>query len=426
MDFAVNQKGKGLHLYRMHDDLWLWDADSRKVAAAWGEMQTFAGLVGLKFNDKKTGSAVIGEVPEGVELPKGDIRWGFLKLDEAESRFVIDEKDVDIHIMELRRQLASTKSVFGWINAYNKYIAFIVRNFGGIPAFCMGQKHLVEMVDTLARIQKEIFPAGEGTDGALGYVRKVVKERFGMSGFPEGYFYLPISSGGLELENAMLDLLMLEKNGKPYVTYNFVTGKRGDRQEQEQDEEDEDDDGSQEEGGAADSDSARSDASEDSVIDYSIVPWTKVSAEELFNRRIDNDGNAHKLLKEVWDLDSHKRRSKNHRLTDREDEFMSYEEYTGLRETWLRIWGETYDAMLAPVRPLTVEKTPRLTAALEETKSDEAEDFWNDLSGYRRWVLSMYGEDVVEQFGGLEVVDPNLIPVGMVELFKTSRMKLDQ
>jgi hypothetical protein len=56
---------------------------------------------------------------------------------------------------------------------------------------------------------------------------------------------------------------------------------------------------------------------------------------------------------------------------------------------------------------------------------------WKDgpghaLDWYGKWVVNMYGEEVVRKFGGLEVVDPNLIPIGMVELFKSSRMKLDQ
>jgi len=38
----------------------------------------------------------------------------------------------------------------------------------------------------------------------------------------------------------------------------------------------------------------------------------------------------------------------------------------------------------------------------------------------------MFGEEVVRMFGGLEVVDRNLIPVGMVGLFRSSRMRWEQ
>ncbi|KAJ7122872.1 hypothetical protein C8R44DRAFT_876069 [Mycena epipterygia] len=32
---------------------------------------------------------------------------------------------------------------------------------------------------------------------------------------------------------------------------------------------------------------------------------------------------------------------------------------------------------------------------------------------YDRWVLSLYGDQLVKKFGSLEAVDPNLIPVGL-------------
>jgi hypothetical protein len=58
MDLAINQRANGLFLRRMHDDLWLWDTDAN---LRW---LTVAGLVGLKFSQKKTGSAFVGPASE--------------------------------------------------------------------------------------------------------------------------------------------------------------------------------------------------------------------------------------------------------------------------------------------------------------------------------------------------------------------------
>ncbi|PPQ94240.1 hypothetical protein CVT25_006666 [Psilocybe cyanescens] len=55
MDFAVKQRAEGLHLYRMHDDLWLWDSDPKKVANGWVKMNMYTELAGLRFNKKKLG-----------------------------------------------------------------------------------------------------------------------------------------------------------------------------------------------------------------------------------------------------------------------------------------------------------------------------------------------------------------------------------
>ena len=89
-------------------DLWLWDADVKKCVAGWKEM---------KFNKLKTSSAAIrttGDKPSG--LSDGDIHWGFLQFEPSQSRSIIDQDDVNLHIVELCHQLASTKSVFGWPN----------------------------------------------------------------------------------------------------------------------------------------------------------------------------------------------------------------------------------------------------------------------------------------------------------------------
>ena len=137
MDFAVNQKAKGLFLYRMHDDLWLLDASAEKSATGWREMNVYANLVGLTFNQSKTGSACVGIDAPPPGLPDGDIRWGFLRFDQKEARFVIDQKDVDFHIAEFRRQLRVTKSVFGWVNTYNKYMTFSTATLEGVQQYVL-------------------------------------------------------------------------------------------------------------------------------------------------------------------------------------------------------------------------------------------------------------------------------------------------
>jgi hypothetical protein len=77
----------------------------------------------------------------------------FPKFNPEKAQSVIDQADVDGHIAELHHQLAATKSVFGWVNTYNKYIAFFICNFGRRPTACCGQDCIDDIVDTLARIQ---------------------------------------------------------------------------------------------------------------------------------------------------------------------------------------------------------------------------------------------------------------------------------
>jgi hypothetical protein len=40
-----------------------------------------------------------------------------------------------------------------------------------------------------------------------------------------------------------------------------------------------------------------------------------------------------------------------------------------------------------------------------------------------RWVALLYGQDMIERFGGLNIVEKGLLPMGMVTLFRSGRVK---
>ncbi|KAL0951138.1 hypothetical protein HGRIS_007873 [Hohenbuehelia grisea] len=367
MDFAVNQKADGLFLYRIHDDLWLWDAKQARCEVAWEAMSEYATLVGLKFNEEKTGSACV-KGTLSPKLPTGHVRWGFLRFDSDEARFIIDQAEVDVHIAELRRQLNATKSIFGWVNAYNKYMAFFRRNFGGRPPECFGRVLIDDMVDTFARIQRELFPDGASTGGAVGHLRSIINTRFGMDGIPEGYFYFPIAHGGLELRNPMIEVFALWSH-------------------------DDDDD-----------------------------------PREAFTKGIEADQDMYKILKANWDTapasgsrwETEPDGSWTKGSSSKSGEFMSYEQYTAHRERTLGSWAARYEELMSVPPPITVKMTPALSASAGSLSASWGLDY------YPAWVVALYGEELLKKFGTLEVVDPNLIPVGMVQLFKTSRMKWEQ
>ncbi|KAJ7122842.1 hypothetical protein C8R44DRAFT_876040 [Mycena epipterygia] len=311
----------------------------------------YAAFTGLTLNESKTGSVCVG-ADIAPELPSGEIRWGFLKFESSQSRFVIDQAEVDKHIVELRRQLAATKSVFGWINAYNKYMAFFSRNFGARPtvtfgpALCLGQADVDNMIDTLARIQSELFPA---SPGAVGHLRTVIEERFGVHDLPDGYFYFPIASGGMELQNPLIELLAVRD-------------------------------------------------------EFGSDPASK------FSKQIEKDAEAYRALQEKWN-------SKGSTITRQYDTFPPFEDYIACRETGLAQWKSRYCELMSTTNPRHLE----VPIALEEQSTSPLR-----MNFYNRWVLSLYGDQLVKKFGSLDVVDPNLIPVGLVHLFRGSRHQWDQ
>jgi hypothetical protein len=351
MDFAVNQASDGLQLYRLHDDLWLFDSDATKCARGWKEMNVYANLVGLTFNKEKTGSACIGCDEQSTgDLPSGDVRWGFLKFDTSKGRFAIDQDQVDTHIEELRRQLNATKSIVGWINAYNKYMAFFSRNFGGYPTQSFPEGHLDDLLKTFARIQTELFKDGEN-QSVVAYLQERIVKTFGASDLPEGYFYFPIATGGLELKNPLIELCAIERESKK----------------------------------------------------------NPQKYKEVFEDLDDEE--SYESYKIAYERD----------LTY--TKFMPYDEFLSLRDVWDPSWGSQYNVALMDRGREAVHQTPVIAAALQSSKHWKA---WHDLSVQEKWLVALYGEQLVDKFGALDVVDSNLIPLGMVELFKRSRIQLDQ
>ncbi|KIJ40904.1 hypothetical protein M422DRAFT_172975 [Sphaerobolus stellatus SS14] len=359
MDYAVNQKTKGqVYLYRIHDDLWLWNSDPEKCVAAWKEMNIYGSLVGLTFNIEKTGSACVGVAkPEG--LPEGSVRWGFLEFDESQGRFVIKQSEVDQHIAELRHQLAATKSVFGWVNIYNQYLSFMLRNFGGAPATCFGPAHISDVIATFKKIHLEAF----GTDGPVAQLASKIEAKYGISDIPEGFYYFPMTRGGLGLKNVMIEMFALQKEAE--------------------------------------------------------------SHKEGFTEQKEKDEEVYLQFKKHWDMGFYggPENAGGHlkRIYNTTEPFMSFEEFKSLRTQGIKHWSKRYEEMFKTPEPVELTVVPAVEAAV-----NEAGWSWYEMEWYDKWIVTLYAADIMEKFGDMEIADESLISKGMVQLFKSSRTKLDQ
>ncbi len=324
MDFVVDQASNGLQLYRLHDDLCLLHSDATKCTRAWKEMNTYANLIGLTFNKEKTGSACVGYDKQTIAgLPSGHVRWGMLKFDPSQGRFTIDQTQVDTHIEELRRQLNATKSIVGWINAYNKYLAFFYRNFGGYPARCFGEDHLDDLLKTFARIQFELFK-DTGNKSAVAYLQERIAKKFGISDLPEGYFYFPTVTGGLELKNPFIELCSIERQ----------------------------------------------------------------KFKDIFEVGLQEDKKSYQLYRSKQRI--------NHYWSGSED-FMSYEVFLSLRDVWVPTWGRQYAEALMDYDVRKINMTSAIDAALRSSK--HWTDPWDKLDEKDKWLLVLYGEQLMDKFG---------------------------
>ena len=217
LDFAVN-KSTEANLYRMHDDLWFWGSSDATVAA-WETIKEFTGVMGLTLNHGKTGSVHISSSSDSShltvdsatlsKLPPGQVRWGFLSLDTT-GNWAIDESQVEEHIRELQTQLKACKSIFGWVQAWNIYVARFVSNNFGEPAQCLGRAHLDMVILAFEKIQRKLFATGDMPgDNVTSHLRSKLGERFGVQDIPDGFFYLPIELGGLGIRNPFIPLYLV-------------------------------------------------------------------------------------------------------------------------------------------------------------------------------------------------------------------------
>lgn len=362
VDFAVNQKANGTRLYRLHDDMWLW-GNTEACVKSWEVLGECASILGLDFNFEKTGSASILGSEKTLDsslatgLPKGDVTWGFLKLDKYTGRFVIDQAEVDKHIEELRVQLDACKTVFNWIQAWNTYGARFFSNFFGKPANCSGRRHIDSMLETFQRIQKQLFPDTTGGVGA--YLKHLIAERFDipLSDIPDGYIYFPTEFGGLGLKNPFIDLCLVRDTVKDpeEVVESFF---------------------------------------EQEARDY-----------RRFRARFESGAWRSRTTSAGYDFGDLKHES-----------FMSLEEFRSYRDYLGKSLGATFSVLMLEPTPENVALKGAIKAVLEPYQ-------WDELSSYDQWVLQLFSKDMISRFGGLNVVETGLLPMGLMDMLRQSKFQ---
>jgi len=391
LDFKVNQDAAGELLWRLHDDFWFWSAKNEACVKAWTTIDKFNKTMGLTLSASRTGSArmlqktkfdkkIVVEVED--PLPKGDIRWGMLRLNPESGRFEIDQQIVDKHISELSRQLqGKTTSVFAWIQAWNSYAAtFFTSNFGK-AANCFGREHVDNMLATHNRIQRQIFsssaaatglgPGSSASEGSIiEYLKQTISHRFGITDIPDGYFFFPTCLGGLEVRNPFIGLLQIR----------------------------------------------------DTVLEH---------PSEFLDKFEDAEREAYKDAKTRFEQDKTRRDElldPGFRPADYKT-FFSFEEYTKYREElnygFSDQLGDMFQKLLQrPAEERIDDDEGAVKRAVEALPSGgDIGPYWGDMKPYWQWVAQLYGLGMIERFGGFSVVDPGLLPMGMVGLFRSGRVK---
>jgi hypothetical protein len=251
------------------------------------------------------------------------------------------------------------------VNAFNHYIRFIVRNLGGRPANCFGAAHLDAMIATISHVQQALFP--KETGGFVEHLRTLLRERFEVDDVPLGWFFLPNALGCLGLENPLIELLAIRK----------------------------------------------------AIIEDPSKETDKWILEEK---------TRFEKIRETW----HNSHDKSKNQDPKWDKWtITLEEFESGREKHTPYWAEWYEELLEYPDPHQVDETPNLITAIKVLASWPNNDFsgysnWSSIGFYNKWTLALYCDDIVRRFGSLAVVDPELIPVSMLELFRGAKIRWEQ
>ncbi|OTA54200.1 hypothetical protein K449DRAFT_358631 [Hypoxylon sp. EC38] len=393
LDFSVNQSTGGAVLYRMQDNFWFWSRDHSVAMTAWKSVTEFVNATSTYINSSKTGTMRIAQDPTvsleiDRSLPVGEIRWGFLKLSSQTGKFEIDQKMVNKHIVDLRKQLQDKrKSIISFIQAWNTYAAtFFTSNFGK-AANCFGHDHVAQMLATHERIQREVFssPLSQTSSSEkqptatniVDYLKNLMQERFNVSDIPDAYLFFPVELGGLDLKSPFISILQVHDT-----------------------------------------------VLQDPAKELDAFIQAEKDSYHFHKTKFEKNGPSVPPGKnpQSW-------RPENN--TDQVT-FMSFSEYTRYREQiGYSFNGDLYDVykrlLKDPKKEGIQEADSRVINGINTLSQQGAlrgiTGSWSTMQPYWKWVAQLYGPEVMDRFGGMNIVEPGLLPMGMVSIFRDKRVK---
>jgi hypothetical protein len=377
LDLAVLQNGSML-LQRLHDDLWLVGEPS-KCANAWRTMEEFAAVMGLELNESKTGSVFLkkgdftyGDSEVAATLPDGPISIGFLTLNTDSGEWEINQDQVDAHVKQLSKQLATSSSILDWVQTWNSCMGRFFSHTFGEPANCFGKQHVDAILETYKRMQETIFPDSNISK----YLKGLIAERFNISDITDAFIFFPEALGGLGVRNPFIS---------PFLVHENVCNSPTERMKQFFNEEKEVYNDAKREFEQLDEAARRR-------------RWRSIYAVEFGN-----------VAPPVWPDDEDL------------DTFISMEEFTRYRETCSPELLDAYNHLMEAPLKKDVVISRRVKEDLKTLGQVRPELDLSELDGETKWLLQMYERDLFEKFGGLSLVEKDLLPLGILTILRKRR-----
>jgi hypothetical protein len=218
------QRLQPVRIVRLVDDICLLTPDGAAARAAWGHLEAFCEVCGLRVNASKSGAVGIGgALPDG--LPPGLPRWGKLELDEH-GRWRVHAATFASHVAQSRERVAAAASVLSRVQHYNANVKYLLNALalGGK----LGDSHRESVGRAVRTFHRDFF--GESR-GIVDHLCAAIRERFlsdavGPAAIPEGWVHWPITAGGLGLLSPLITIGQYAETYRRYLKPAAVPGER--------------------------------------------------------------------------------------------------------------------------------------------------------------------------------------------------------
>lgn len=103
---------------------------------------------------------------------------------------------------------------------------------------------------------------------------------------------------------------------------------------------------------------------------------------------------------------------------------MPFNEYIRYREITDRELLYTYRELLKTPAEHEVRLSQAVMHALDQLTEIAPESAWNwtQLGSDQKWIIQLYSSGVLERFGGLNLVDRNLLPMGVMRRLRARKV----
>ena len=109
-----------------------------------------------------------------------------------------------------------------------------------------------------------------------------------------------------------------------------------------------------------------------------------------------------------------------HASTDHLEPFMSLDEYNAHCEETSVHLHQAYTELLKPPQSVEMETTP------EMWNDERVQSSRGQANSYERWVLQLYGSEIVGRYGGLALGEKALLPIGLATMLRSEKMRWQQ